>query len=501
LTLGGLTSIAQAQVPQAAAEAVAVASAGDPLLEAPPRELEQGAGFRADSGGPPGYLHRYPPQAQMAELGVFIGPLFISDGNSFRGPTIVYADRAPTVKPISTFAQPAIELGIRGGYFPLSFLGGELEGMVAIAQTDTDEGVTILAARVQAVAQLPYWSIVPFVAGGVGYWNVRNDVSGNDSDPAFHYGGGVKLNVSDNLAVRLDLRDSITNQRGGGGYPHNVEALAGANLVLGRASEKPKDRDRDGVFDERDQCPDEPGTATNGCPVRDLDSDGLVEPDDQCPTEAGRAPTGCPILDADADGLLDSTDQCVNEKGEAPSGCPDDDRDGFVGAADRCPTVLGAAPDGCLADQDGDGISGVDDHCPDRPETMNGFQDTDGCPDELPAALQEFVGVIAGIEFDNNQAAIRPSSEASLDKAFRVLEDYPTLRIEVIGHTDDRGAREHNVDLSLRRAEAVKQRLVAKGIDASRIQSNGAGPDVPITTNDTAAGRQQNRRIEFRIVP
>jgi outer membrane protein OmpA-like peptidoglycan-associated protein len=110
------------------------------------------------------------------------------------------------------------------------------------------------------------------------------------------------------------------------------------------------------------------------------------------------------------------------------------------------------------------------------------------------------MGVIAGIEFDSNQAAIRSSSEAALEKAASVLNEYPSLRIEIVGHTDNRGGREHNVELSQRRAEAVRENLIKRGIDANRIRAKGEGPDLPLTTNDTAAGRQKNRRIEFRVI-
>ena len=445
-------------------------------------------------------MHRYPPQPNLFEVGGFLGPLFISDANSFRGATVVNPGRPPTVKPISTFNQPSFEFGVRGGYYPLSFLGGELEGMVAAAEVSTGDSAMVLAARVQAVAQLPYWSIVPFAVGGVGYWYVVNDVSGNDSDPAFHFGGGAKANITDKITVRVDVRDSITNQRGGGDSPHNIEALAGASLVLGRQPLAAKDSDGDGVGDEQDMCPVEAGTLANGCPVRDSDADGVMDPQDRCVSEPGLVPTGCPERDADQDGVLDTSDQCLSEKGGAPSGCPDGDVDGFLDRDDKCPAVPGVAPDGCVADADGDGILAANDRCPDQAETKNGFEDTDGCPDELPAAVKNFVGVIAGIEFDNDRADIRPSSEMALSKAATVLSEYPSLRVEIVGHTDSRGSRDHNLELSQKRAEAVKQNLVARGIDASRIQSRGAGPDTPLTTNDTAEGRQKNRRIEFRVI-
>jgi OOP family OmpA-OmpF porin len=498
-----LVRVANAQVAALAAEASLVAGTSEPALfegqvQAP--ALSQSDPVSADEGGSDDFLHRYRPEANLLEVGAFAGPLFISDQNSFRGPTVVNPGRPPTVKPVTTFKQPSLELGVRGGYYPLAFLGGELEGMVAVAEGNTGDGASVLAARAHVVLQSSFWSVVPFVLGGVGYWNVRNDVSGNDADPAFHYGGGAKLNVTDSLTVRVDVRDTITNQRGDSSYPHNIEALAGANLVFGRAPKAPKDADGDGVLDGRDQCRLEPGAAPDGCPARDSDADGFLDPVDQCVQEAGIAPTGCPVRDGDRDGVLDGQDQCVQEPGAAPTGCPDGDQDGILDRVDRCPALAGVSPDGCLADADGDGLSGSDDHCPDRAETKNGFEDADGCPDELPDSVKNFAGVIAGIEFDNAQASIRPSSSSALEQAAKVLREYPSLRVQVIGHTDNRGSRDYNVTLSQQRAEAVKADLVARGIDASRIEPRGEGPDVPLTTNDSAAGRQKNRRIEFRVL-
>jgi outer membrane protein OmpA-like peptidoglycan-associated protein len=488
---------ARAQVPDVAAEASVAAAVPEPATVQAQTPLLQSTDGTADASASEDYIHRYKPQANTFEVGAFLGPLFISDLNSFRAATVVNDGRA-NVYPVSTFKKPSIEMGLRGGYYLLDFLGGELEGMVAFAESDAGEGTTVLAGRAQVVLQLPYWSIVPFVVGGMGYWGVFNDSSGNDGDPAFHFGGGGKVAVSDNLAVRVDIRDSITNQRGENSHPHNIEALAGANFTFGR--EGPKDSDRDNLTDDKDQCPLEAGTLPNGCPVRDSDSDGILDTEDQCAAEVGVAPTGCPIRDADQDGVVDADDQCIAEKGGAPTGCPDSDLDGFLDRADKCPALPGVAPDGCLADQDGDGLIGADDRCPERAETQNGFEDSDGCPDELPAALKNFMGVIAGIEFDTNQAAIRSSSEAALEKAASVLNEYPSLRIEIVGHTDSRGAREHNVDLSQRRAEAVRENLIKRGVDPNRVRAKGEGPDLPLTTNDTAAGRQKNRRIEFRVI-
>jgi outer membrane protein OmpA-like peptidoglycan-associated protein len=82
-----------------------------------------------------------------------------------------------------------------------------------------------------------------------------------------------------------------------------------------------------------------------------------------------------------------------------------------------------------------------------------------------------------------------------------VLQEFNTIRIEISGHTDSTGSVEHNRDLSKRRAElSVKKYLVEHGVADARVEYRGAGPDEPVDTNKTAAGRAKNRRIEFTIL-
>ena len=151
-------------------------------------------------------------------------------------------------------------------------------------------------------------------------------------------------------------------------------------------------------------------------------------------------------------------------------------------------------------DPDRDGISGDADKCPNEPETKNGFEDADGCPDTIPDKVKKFSGVVKGIEFDRGKDTIRPVSTPVLDEALAVLKEYATIKIQISGHTDTDGEHDKNVDLSQRRADAVKAYFVGKGVDAGRIQTRGVGPDEPIADNKTAAGKQKNRRIEFKVL-
>jgi outer membrane protein OmpA-like peptidoglycan-associated protein len=86
-----------------------------------------------------------------------------------------------------------------------------------------------------------------------------------------------------------------------------------------------------------------------------------------------------------------------------------------------------------------------------------------------------------------------------LDKAVKVLNDHPDIKIEIGGHTDSTGSREYNLDLSRRRARSVKEYFLKKGIDDKRLTTRGYGPDKPVDDNETPEGRSHNRRIEFVI--
>lgn len=101
-----------------------------------------------------------------------------------------------------------------------------------------------------------------------------------------------------------------------------------------------------------------------------------------------------------------------------------------------------------------------------------------------------------GIFFDFDKAVIKPESEATLKEIAKLLTDDPKLAVAVIGHTDNKGAFDYNIDLSARRAEAVKKALVSQhGIDGARLTAAGAGMMAPVASNDSEDGRAKNRRV------
>ncbi|MCI0515575.1 OmpA family protein, partial [candidate division KSB1 bacterium] len=140
----------------------------------------------------------------------------------------------------------------------------------------------------------------------------------------------------------------------------------------------------------------------------------------------------------------------------------------------------------------------------DTRETMNGFEDTDGCPDQKPAPKPtvglEKAGaklVLQGVNFETASDKLTPESFAILDGVIVGLKDNKDVQIEVRGYTDNKGADKYNQKLSERRAQAVMKYLVDSGIDSARLKAAGYGKKDPIAPNDTPEGRAKNRRIEF----
>jgi outer membrane protein OmpA-like peptidoglycan-associated protein len=426
------------------------------------------------------WIKRFAPERNMVELGVFGGIFVFNKYHDFYD---------PATAPQEMIRRPTADLGARIGYYPLRVFGIEAEFSALPATYQAGTGANggpggkafLYGVRAHGILQLPL-RVTPFFAGGYGLMGVNsaNTVAGNDIDPIGHLGGGVKFFVNRYLLLRLDLRNYIgaqaREQVDGTGH---FQATLGLSLTLGRKkgqkSTEDPDRDKDGFLNDVDKCPDTPGIAPDGCPDRDSDGDGFYDSVDKCPTVPGVAPHGCPPSDRDKDGFLDEVDACPDEPGVAPDGCP-------------------------LRDTDGDGILDKDDKCVTEPENRNGWEDTDGCPDEIPKAVSKFTGVIKGIYFDFNKATIKKNSAPTLDAAAKIFNEFPDLKVEISGHTDDVGTREYNVDLATRRAESVKTYLTNKGVAADRIKVRGAGPDEPIADNKKAAGRAKNRRIEFKIV-
>ena len=275
-----------------------------------------------------------------------------------------------------------------------------------------------------------------------------------------------------------------------------------------------KDTDGDGVEDYRDRCPNTPKEAWGkvdefGCP---LDTDGDEVPDymDECPGTPAAAygrvdPKGCP-LDSDGDGVPDYMDECPGTPAAAygrvdSKGCPiDSDGDGVPDYLDECPDTPEKAigyvdAKGCELDTDGDDVPDYKDECP----TVPGLKENKGCPEIKREVRKLLEKAMQGIEFESGKATIKKKSYPLLDQIATIFIENKDYIIEVQGHTDNTGKADLNKTLSQKRADAVRDYLIAKGVDFQRLTAVGYGQDQPIADNKTAAGRQKNRRVEFKI--
>ncbi len=420
--------------------------------------------------------------------------------------------------------------GGRIAYSLASVLAVEAELRVALADFRSGSGGSaVLGARAHAILSLPVdWAVQPFVLVGGGsevlLASGKADLDNKDVDPLIDLGVGARVALTEDLGLRLDLRLQPIRDR-----QQNLTANEEVHVGLAwKFGGTPRDTDKDGIADRADHCVNEPETKNgfqdeDGCPDDpDTDGDGIADSKDKCVKEPETQngfedEDGCPDdPDTDGDGLADSKDKCpkvpeTKNGFQDDDGCPDDtdsDGDGIQDSADKCPKVPETKndfedEDGCpdkVPDSDGDGIPDSVDKCPKQPETKNGYEDDDGCPDKIPEKLKQFAGAIKGIEFEVNSARILPKSFALLDKAVEVLKEFPTLRIEISGHTDSSGDADKNRVLSKDRANSVKLYLEEKAVNSSRLTAVGYGPDKPAADNKTKAGKAKNRRIEFKLM-
>jgi outer membrane protein OmpA-like peptidoglycan-associated protein len=225
----------------------------------------------------------------------------------------------------------------------------------------------------------------------------------------------------------------------------------------------------------------------------DADGDGFADANDRCPTEKGNL-NGCP--DSDNDGVADKDDQCPTEKGTL-NGCPDSDNDGVADKDDKCKDAAGLARyGGCpIPDTDNDGVNDEADKCPNEAGTAG----NKGCP-EIKEEIKQKIGFAAkNIFFQFASDIILKKSFVSLNEVAKVLAENPSLKLTIAAHADNRGTPERNMMWSERRAKAVADYFISKGIAAERIAYKGFGDTQPAGDNKTAAGRALNRRVEMNV--
>lgn len=327
-------------------------------------------------------------------------------------------------------------------------------------------------------------SVDPFIEIGGGYTWV-------DEIGAGTVNGGVGINFWFSETVGLTVQSSYKHAFEDYGVKH-FQHLAGLSIRFGGT-----DTDGDGIYDKDDACPEVAGLeAFNGCP--DSDGDGIEDGKDSCPNEAGsKEMNGCP--DADSDGIADKDDACPNEAGIASlQGCPDADGDGIADKDDSCPSEAGPAENkGCpWPDSDGDSVLDKDDRCP----QVAGTVANNGCPEVTEEVQKQLNDYARTILFDTGKSSIKAESTSVMVDIIQILNEYPTAKFTVEGHTDSVGRATTNQKLSESRANSVRDFLIDKGIGGDRLVAKGFGEDKPIATNNTRAGRKQNRRVEINLI-
>ena len=252
------------------------------------------------------------------------------------------------------------------------------------------------------------------------------------------------------------------------------------------------DADGDGIPDSVDRCPNEPEDKdmfddTDGCPDPDNDGDGLPDAVDKCPLDAEdkdgfQDEDGCPDKDNDNDGIPDTQDKCPNEP---------EDKDGFQDL-DGCPDP----------DNDLDGILDAQDKCPNEPETINGIQDDDGCPDRgdaLVAVTPSALEATEAVQFTGTKIA-KGSTNLLGQVAATLRAHQEIVRLKIVAHVQPSGDTDRDQDLSEKRAQAVRDWLIAWGIPQTRLSAQGLGGQKPLVPRGAKNAQMINDRIEMIIL-
>ncbi|MHB8079260.1 MAG: OmpA family protein [Candidatus Krumholzibacteriia bacterium] len=285
-------------------------------------------------------------------------------------------------------------------------------------------------------------TVNPFISLGAGWSKSKHAVLPDESAAAFEAAVGLRVRLNDVLGIRIEARNVLTRADAGWSKSHIDDVIVGAGLTIGFGGSR---QEIESDADSR------AATVFDG----DADNDGVPDSRDKCPdTERG----------------------CVVDE----SGCPiDSDRDGICDGLDRCPLT----PTLVKVDEFG---------CPVVVDVKH-----------LETELLDTGKIrIANVNFDYDKSTIRPDAYAVLDTVGRVLTKWPGLNIEIDAYTDSRGTEAYNYGLSHRRAESVREYLLAHfpQFQPTQLTSKDYGEMDPLVPNTTAANMQENRRVEFTVL-
>lgn len=158
----------------------------------------------------------------------------------------------------------------------------------------------------------------------------------------------------------------------------------------------------------------------------------------------------------------------------------------------------------CGEDLDRDGVPDSRDRCPDDPETYNGYQDSDGCPDRIPRRTMltpDKIELLEPLRFDEQTQELLPADRIVLEDVATLMKENPEVKIRIEAHVDSTVAPEKALSLCRARTANVKDALVALGVEDGRLETAEKGSLEPIAPNDSEWGRMLNRRIEFVRIP
>ena len=290
----------------------------------------------------------------------------------------------------------------------------------------------------------------PYVRAGANYLrhDYRNQANAVDNKGkniganhfAVHGGVGVNFWITKNFGIGV-LQEYVGTPTERTTISDFWQSSATINFRFGN-----RDRDKDGVLDKDDLCPDVPGPKENdGCPWPDTDGDGILDKDDACPEVAGpKENNGCPWPDTDGDGILDKDD--------------------------ACPTVPG-------------------------------LPEYNGCPKPAEEFAREATGALQGITFDFAKATLTSASNVKLDQAAEIIKSSNGGQFLVTGHTDKRGKESFNLRLSRERAAAVVKALEARGVNEHQLKSTGVGSREAVVPVDASnAEREKDRKVVVQAI-
>ena len=367
-------------------------------------------------------------------------------------------------------------------FFPVRNLAIEAEAAYTktrIIATSTD--VSNIPLRGRLTYNIPLGENATSFQIGGGYVRDMYRTGQHFNDDGLTGLAGFRFGVSPNVGIRTSVTLDYVPSPQASRADHYVNwgIQVGLGLMLGNKY----DSDHDGVKDNVDKCPNTPRgepVDADGCSAsqRDTDGDGVKDNADKCPnTPPGEKvdANGCSESqrDADGDGVPDVRDKCPNTPaGEAvdSNGCSDSQRD-----------------------DDADGVPNSKDKCPNTPNGQ--VVDENGCPVLFEGTKKSVI--LKGVNFEINKAVLTDESKLILKDVATSLAARPDVRVEVQGHTDISGGRALNMRLSQARAKAVESFLEENGVSPAQLTAKGYGPDKPIATNKTAAGRAQNRRVQL----